>query len=210
MHVNARSCSLRVLSNVPLHSFLVSSSSFPSSSSSSSTSVTLFFFLLSSLFAFFSLDSSFLSFSFFPSLFSFSPPLFSIFLHFIRRFYSRFASFSHFNNGRLIVVLLTRDIRIRRINARAMPYQRVAHFSFQSRSPSLSRSLTLYLSLYLFRNHARCSLLPALVNFYRNYYNYYRELVLLPTQPSLSQTPRNNEGNKRQQKWRAIREMTSN
>lgn len=93
---NACSCPLRVLSNVPLHSRLI----FPS------------FFCFSPLF--FSPDPPFAPFR----LFFFFPP----FCFFILLAVYSYCSFSRFNNGRF-VVLLIRDIRVRRINACAVPFE---------------------------------------------------------------------------------------
>lgn len=92
---NACSCSLRVLSNVPLHSRLI----FPS------------FFCFSPLFFTRSTLCSL-------STLLFLPP----FCFFILLAVYSYCSFSRFNNGRL-VVLLMRDIRVRRINACAAPFE---------------------------------------------------------------------------------------
>lgn len=107
--VNACSCSLHVLSNVPLHSRLV-----------------FFFFTPLSLPFFFPARRLFLLLIFFPVLIM---------------------------DG--LVALLTRDIEARRINT-AVSSNKFVIFNFHSSSPSISKP------------H------PSLVNFYQNYYNYYR------------------------------------
>lgn len=159
--VNACSCSLHVLSNVPLHSRLV-----------------------------FFCPSFFVFFFFLPQ-----PPFISPF----RLFFFLFAVYSYcsffcFNNGRL-VVLLTRDIEVRRINTRPhVVIQQVRHFLIfifpvldletTPVSPESRKLLSKLLQLLSVELVARC---PFTMGSESGFCKWC-----------------NNEDNKRKQKWRVV------